>query len=395
MSGQNKVIKAKAKAATTKRFHYMDAVKAWEGAIIRNLEDLKQPLNQKNEYAINKAKTDIKALLQDMYNGTVTSLANKSIVADPTGVLTNQTTFVTNPEVKAMFPHWPYVQQLNAEIIEENAIMTTQKQTTPTKAPVNPVVETAKDPIAEAVAEIAGTVETNTPVVETNTSFNESFHVPYTNNIDMILLEMNDALDGEELKPLRIRLQDEIRKWLAAFYKSMHDLENPNRVTVDTVGILTATTKYSQPEAHETFDHAHLVDKIIAKLNEKYKDNNGCEASVHAMATALDGAQDDTKDVFSVPTDTDGTTIEVDKKTKKAVVKKDGVIVHYCKKFYEGTKKFFSNIWNGMKRFGNWIKSWFVKDKKEERIDVSPEEAKRMEEEALARVAAEKAAQPA
>ena len=41
-----------------------------------------------------------------------------------------------------------------------------------------------------------------------------------------------------------------------------------------------------------------------------------------------------------------------------------------------------------MKRFGAWIKSWFIKTEAEDRIDVSPEQAKQMEQEAIAKAAA-------
>lgn len=253
--------------------------------------------------------------------------------------------------------------------------MTNQTQA-PNQVHIEPVVQTQVNAVAAAVAD--HTVASATETVAIPVDINHAFHIPYMTKIEGILLAMNDALDAEELQPLRTQLTHEVRLWTDAFYKSLHDLENPNRVTVDRIGLLTATTKYSQPEMHAKYDNAHLVDKIIAKVSEKYKKTNNTESSVHAMATAISGAQDETKSEFTVPTNTDE-EVHVDKTNGDITGKKGGKIVEFFKGMYKGVQKFFKNLFNQLKRFGAWIKSWFTGGDKD-KVVVSPEEAKVMEE---------------
>jgi len=270
-------------------------------------------------------------------------------------------------------------EQTQQELVKEMTTENTTNQVT-----IKPEVQTQVTATAQAIAE--HTVSGATETVAIPVDHNIAFHIPYMADIEKVLLRMNDAFDGEELLSLRSELGTKVRSWADAFYKSLHDLDNPNRVTVDKVGILTATTKYSQPELHAKFDNAHMVDKILAKVNEKYKKTN-TESSVHAMASALSGAQDESVGTFEVPT-TDNESVIVHKETGDVQVKKNGKIVEFFKGVYKGIKSFFTNIWKQMKRFGAWIKSWFIKTEAEDRIDVSPEQAKQMEQEAIAKAAA-------
>ena len=246
---------------------------------------------------------------------------------------------------------------------------------------IKPEVKTQVTATAEAIA--SSTVGMVTETVAIPVDHNIAFHIPFMADIEKTLLKMNDAFDENELVSLRSELGNKVRAWAEAFYKSIHDLTNPNRVTIDKVGILVSTTKYSQPELHAKFDYAHMVDKILARVNDKYKKTD-TESSVHAMATALTGAQDESKTSFEVPTGSNESVV-VHKETGNVEAKKDGKVVSLFKGIYKGVVAFFQNIWNGMKRFGAWIKSWFVKTNPEDRKDVTPEQAKQMEAEAIAK----------
>lgn len=264
------------------------------------------------------------------------------------------------------------------ELVKE---MTEQAATPANTVTIDPVVTTQPTALAQAV--------NPAPVVETvalQLDYDDAFHMPFMAEIEKTLGTMNDAFDNDELLTLRSKLGTQVREWAECFYKSLHDIQNPVRVKVDKVGILTATTKYSQPELHAKYDNAHMVDKILAKVNEKYKKTN-TESSVHAMATAISGAQDASKESFEVPT-APNESVVVHKASGNVEAKKDGKVVSFFKGIYKGFKSFFSNIWKQMKRFGAWIKSWFVKEEAEDRVEVSPEEAKKMEQEAIAKAQA-------
>ena len=125
------------------------------------------------------------------------------------------------------------------------------------------------------------------------------------------------------------------------------------------MGLLECKTKYSEPEMMTKYDNAHLVDKFLVKVTEKYRKNNGNDPSVHTMAEAIINSQDTSKEEFTLKTNVneDGSeeTVTVNKATGDIVGKKDNIIVRMAKGAYKGVKNFFSNIWKGMKRFAMWL----------------------------------------
>lgn len=346
-------------------------------AIIQNLIDTDEdPVMTKKSNTAQKQKTVVTTTVEPQ----VVELSVAEIVESvATAQESNAVTVDGLSELDANEHEVIIPEQTQQELVKEMTTANTTNQVT-----IKPEVQTQVTATAQAIAE--HTVSGATETVAIPVDYNIAFHIPYMADIEKVLLRMNDAFDGEELLSLRSELGTKVRSWADAFYKSLHDLDNPNRVTVDKVGILTATTKYSQPELHAKFDNAHMVDKILAKVNEKYKKTN-TESSVHAMASALSGAQDEEVKSFEVPT-AEGESVIVHKETGDVQAKKDGKVVAFFKGIYKGIKSFFTNIWKQMKRFGAWIKSWFVKTEAEDRIDVSPEEAKKMEQEAIAKAQA-------
>lgn len=369
------------------------------------LDTLKQPMNQ-NPNTQEKYLKELEFQLEQLYKNTKENIKKGVLKGDATGILTNEMVFTESAQSKKQYPHHHDVKRIIANIIkndpEANA-MTTVNQT-PATTPVNTTAETnamtttapvTPEAPATTVTPIAAAVNPTTPavpvaptpVVEQTVDFATAFHTPYFNKIDAILLEMNDALGDDEIKPLRKKLMDEIRVWVDESYKSLHDLNNPNRLLTDTVGLLEGKTKYSSGEYASKFDHAGLVDQIINQVNKKYK-NTDTGVSVHAMTSAISGAQDETKDKFVVPTDENGQKLIVDKRSKdiKAVNSK-GEEIGFFKKMYNGVKAFFTNILNQFKRLGAWIKSWFVASNDEQPADLSPSEFAAAEAAAKARAA--------
>lgn len=428
-----------------------EAMNASLANIEQTLKHMKLPINQP-PHAQEVLEKDLQDYLENLYTNVKKAVKSGNIVADPTGILSNEFILATNATSKKAYPHHVLLPVLIKKIIDNDKEPLMSRQTTRQKAAaakatkvieqptvseivdtvtaaqepnastieglseldanaaeviipehtqeklveqmtnqtpaapqvhIEPTVQTQVNAVAAAVAEHTIAVATETVAIPVDV--NHAFHIPYMTKIEGILSAMNDALDAEELQPLRVQLTHEVRAWTDAFYKSLHDLENPNRVTVDRVGLLTATTKYSQPDMHAKYDNAHLVDKIIAKVSEKYKKTN-TESSVHAMATAISGAQDESQRTFEVDTG-NGESLVVNKDTNLITAKKDGKLVNIGKRIYGGIKNFFGNIWKGMKKFGNWIKSWFTGSDKE-KVIVSPEEAKIMEAAAIARAEA-------
>lgn len=442
---------AKQPKARNERLDIYSALAVSHANIEGCLRQLKQPINQ-GKATQERLIEDLKKFVTELYNNVKISVKASTIKNDPSGVLTNETIYSTLDRTKKEFPHWHLVPAIIQNLIDtdEDPVMTkksntAQKQkavatttvepqvvdlsvaeivesvakaqesnavtvdglseldanqtetiipehtqqelvkemsTTPNQVEIKPEVTTQQTVIAQAVNPEATVTETVAIPME----YDVAFHLPFYADIEKTLATMNDAFDGEELIALRSELGIKVRAWADAFYKSLHDIENPVRIKVDKAGILTATTKYSQPELHAKYDNAHMVDKILAKVNEKYKKTN-TEASVHAMATAISGAQNEEFKSFEVPT-AEGESVIVHKETGDVQAKKDGKVVAFFKGVYKGIKSFFTNIWKQMKRFGAWIKSWFVKTEAEDRIDVSPEEAKKMEQEAIAKAQA-------
>lgn len=429
-----------------KDMNIFEALNASMANIEQTLKHMKLPINQ-TKHAQESLEADLKAYLKNLYDNIKKCIATGNLTNDPVGLLSNDFILANNSAAKKAYPHHVLLPALITQIIAEdkeplmsrptakqkqakNAAAKAAENVQPTTAEIVLAVAEAKESNAvtvEGLSELDATSpvqeinpQTNsvnpmttvtiTPAVQTQLNataaaiathdhtpagatetvaipvdYNHSFHIPHMTKVEGILLTMNDAIEEEEIKSLRSQLTQIVREWVDSFYKSLHDIENPNRVTIDSVGILTHTTKYSQPEMHAKYDNAHMVDKIIAKVSEKYKKTN-TEASVHAMATALSGAQDDTQKTFQVKT-APGEVITVDKETGNIVTTKDGKIVSFLKGVYKGVKKFFKNIWSQMRRFGAWIKSWFTGGK-EEKVIVTPEQALVMEAAAESRAKA-------
>ena len=154
--------------------------------------------------------------------------------------------------------------QAEAIIPEHTQELVKEMTTTTNQVEIKPEVTTQQTAVAQAVNPEPAVTETVVIPME----YDVAFHLPFYAEIEKTLATMNDAFDGEELIALRSELGIKVRAWADAFYKSLHDIENPVRVKVDKAGILTATTKYSQPELHAKYDNAHMVDKILAKVNE-------------------------------------------------------------------------------------------------------------------------------
>lgn len=441
---------AKQPKARNERLDIYSALAVSHANIEGCLRQLKQPINQ-GKATQERLIEDLKKFVTELYNNVKISVKANTIKNDPSGVLTNETIYSTLERTKKEFPHWHLVPAIIQNLIDTDEDPVMSKKTNTAKKQEATVTTTVEPQVVElSVAEIVETVaqaqESNAVTVdglseldanqaeaiipehtqelvkEMTTTTNQveikpevttqqtavaqavnpeptvtetvvvpmeydvAFHLPFYAEIEKTLAAMNDAFDDEELIALRSKLGFKVRAWADAFYKSLHDIENLVRVKVDKAGILTATTKYSQPELHAKYDNAHMVDKILAKVNEKYKKTN-TEASVHAMATAISGAQNEEVKSFEVPT-TESESVIVHKETGDVQVKKNGKIVEFFKGIYKGIKSFFTNIWKQMKRFGAWIKSWFVKSDSEDRIDVSPEEAQKMEQEAIAKAQA-------
>lgn len=437
-----------------KAMNIFEALNASLANMEQTLKHMKLPINQ-TKHAQESLEADLKAYLHNLYYNIKKCIISGDIVADPVGLLSNNFSLANSASSKKAYPHHVLlpvfidqiiaedkeplmsrptakqkqaknatakaaenVQPTTAEIVlavaeakESNAVtvegLSELDATTPvtetiisqtnsvnpmTTVNITPVVQTQLNATAAAIATHDHTPAGATETVAIPLDYNHSFHIPYMTKVEGILLTMNDSIEEEENKALRSQLTQVVREWVDSFYKSLHDIENPNRVTIDSVGILTHTTKYSQPEMHAKYDNAHMVDKIIAKVSEKYKKTN-TEASVHAMATAMSGAQDDTQKTFQVET-APGEVITVDKETGNIVTTKDGKIVSFLKGVYKGVKKFFKNIWSQMQRFGAWIKSWFTGGK-EEKVIVTPEEALVMEAAAESRAKAIAAQTPA
>lgn len=431
-----------------------DAINASVMNMERTLSHMKAPINQA-EHSQAGLEKDLSTYLQNLYDNVKKAIKAGNLIADPVGILTNEFILATAPSAKKAYPHHVLIPVLLSQIInqdKEPLDMAARNRNKKAQAPVAQVtpleaIATNLEPIAstkEGLSELdacpaeviipektqeiivetikeeikappAVTIEPtaeiqlsqvaqsvgHTPVaaaeiIQVPVDVNIAFHIPYMTKVEGILTEMNNALDAEEVKPLRIQLTSTVREWTEAFYKSLHDLDNPNRVTVDKVGLLTSTTKYSQPDMHAKYDYANLVDKIIAKVSEKYKNTDGKETTVHSMATALSGAQDTTSSTFTIPTVTspDGEVLQsvtVNKVTNDLTshVKdvKGNIIVTACKGAYKGIQNFFKSMWKQMKRFGAWIKSWFT-GKDEVKVIVTPEQALIMEAAAKARAEA-------
>ena len=384
---------AKQPKARNERLDIYSALAVSHANIEGSLRQLKQPINQ-GKATQERLIEDLKKFVTELYNNVKISVKANTIKSDPSGVLTNETIYSTLERTKKEFPHWhlvpaiiqnlidtdedpvmpkktnaakkqeatvtttvePQVVELSvAEIVEtvaqaqeSNAVtvdglseldanqaevilpeqtqeLVKEMTTTTNQVEIKPEVTTQQTAIAQAVNPEPTVTETVAVPVE----YDVAFHLPFYAEIEKTLAAMNDAFDGEELIALRSKLGLKVRAWADAFYKSLHDIENPVRVKVDKAGILTATTKYSQPELHAKYDNAHMVDKILAKVNEKYKKTN-TEASVHAMATAISGAQNEEVKSFEVPT-AEGESVIVHKETGDVQAKKDGKLLHSLK----------------------------------------------------------------
>ena len=394
------------------------AISSYHSLVESALNQLKQPINQ-TQHAKEMITKDLETTLREWYEAVKLSIKAKTIPNDPSGILTNDTIFTRLDATKKQYTHWVIVQALIEKIISEDKDNTMSKNTakdvktvetntqqTPTvltdvdaskevvqqaaavanQTTITPDVTTTVSPLAQAVTGASGSI-VETVALHVATDKNSEFHKPYMENIDKALAELDvNADDADAFTAGKIKLKGLVTEWVDAFYKAILDVEKgeDRLVTIDTVGILSATTVFSSPVYAQKYPDSHLVDKFILRASEKFKKTN-TEAPVHNIAESLSAAANPEVKTFETTITNDKgekETLIVDKETKEITAKKDNIIIAGFKAVYGGFKRFFSNIFNQFKRLGAWIKSWFAGTPDQQRV--SPEQAEAMEKQAKA-----------
>lgn len=387
------------------------ALRVYHNEVETILKSLIQPMNSAKTTQ-SELMTRLDKVITEWYNNVKLSINNGTLLNDPSGILSNETVFSTM-KAKAKYAHAKALEQIIENLITADGdnIMANRtsnnRRTKATKAqePANLLVteettevnytasvkEETNTDAPVATVEEAKEIVVETPVGDIKMELPVSFHTPYYDKINALLESLNGDNNEDEIKSFKNRIKATVREWVDDFYTSLYDIDNPDRVK-DGEGILEGKTKYSSSIYLSQYDYAHLVDMYIEQINEKYKTTKttNTEVPVHTMATALSAAQDDSQREFTVHTnEAEGEAITVNKDTGDVTVTKDNIVVAYAKKAYTGVINFFKKVWAKLKDFGNWIKERILgTTDKEKQPVVTPEEAKRLAEEAIRSVKA-------
>lgn len=393
-------------------------LEVYQKRCVETLNQMKQPVNRNNKTAMLTLEDNLKTILIEWYDNVEASVANGTMLSDPSGILTNNTIFSRNAKLQKDFPHYKVLIAILDKVIKEKGgqdmskapkskdvvdtsvnisslveataekvqadavtkegvseLEATHQDTKSTVVDIEgvgavevkaPVLEVktqeksvpVKQSLAEAVSEVSNIPEPTPTVIHNTTA--ENFQELHLRNIENQLAIMNDvdSDDTEEYTKHKSVLKSLVRNWVDDFYKSALDVNNEKRVKEDKYGILDEKTIFSTPEYTTKYEFANLVDKFVSQVRSKYKKSVG-ETTVDNLAKTIIDAQDDSKKEISLRSESaPNEEVTLNKETGEVQVKKDNIIVHTAKVVWKGVTTVVNYIANKFKQAWNWIKSF-------------------------------------